>query len=147
MSYIKVVYVELGMTALAATQDCIKKKLEISNLERFNLRDCVYCLGCGKPVSYSIILYQSGYFPFKLVGKLLIDNEGGQVVLCETRQISAAEMRASGILKEQLELSSLLSVLCFCPSTMCATPGVCLLVSHTISRVENTSKMNYFNEC
>lgn len=120
----------------------LKRELEISNSERFNLRDCVYCPGCGKHVSYSIILYQSGYFPFKLVAKLLIDNEGGQVLLCETRQTSAAEMRALGMLQEQQSSQGC------CASEL---PPVCDtrslgLVSHTAGSVQNTFNVNYFNE-
>lgn len=117
----------------------------ISILEIFNLRDCVCCPGCGKHASYSIIFYQPGCFPFKLVGELLIDNEGGQVASCEIRQTSAAGMGDLGPSKSSE--SSRHRHLCFWPSTACATPGLWLLVSHTISRVENAFKMNYFNEC
>lgn len=121
----------------------LKKELEISNLERFNLRDCVYCPGCGKHVSYPIILYQSGYFPSKSVAKVLIDNEGGQVLLCETRQTGAAEMRALGILQEQPELPRAAVLLSFLP--VCGTRSLDL-ASHPIGTVENTFKINYFNE-
>lgn len=120
----------------------LKKELEISNLERFNLRDCVYCPGCGKHVSHSIILYQSGYFPFKSVAKLLIDNEGGQVLLCETRQTSA-EMRALGILQEQPELPRGAVLLSFFP--VCDTRSLDL-ANHTIGSVKNAFKINSFNQ-